>query len=116
MPEGMQSVESFVREVFQITRLGGKVWRRDDDTLLISDLGSMSCAQINMIQKRFPHVKLQIAGSEGSASGFIVICHLAAGSHAAFSSHVQIGIYLCLYCACCLFLLTSHQTYMTRFA
>ena len=111
----MQSVESFVREVFQTTRLGGKVWRRDNDTLLISDLGNMSCAQINMMQKRFPHVKLQIAGSEGSASGFIVICHLAAGSNAAFSSYVQTGMYACLYCVCCFLLLTSHQKYLTRF-
>jgi hypothetical protein len=112
----VQSVESFVSNVFQVARLGGKVWRRDDDTLLISDLGSMTCSQINVIQKRFPHIKLHITGSEASASGFIVICHLVAGSHTAFSSYVRIGIYLCLYCLCCLFMLTSHQAYVSRFS
>ena len=91
------------------------MWRRDHETLLISDVGSISCEQIDIIQKRFPHIKLQIAGSDGSLSGFIVICHLGNGLHAEFSSNVQIGIYTCLFCTCCLFLLNSHQTYMNRF-
>ena len=96
-----------------MSRYGGQFIRRDDHTFVMADIMNVSCYQIQAIQQRLPHVKLQMLSSEASTSGFVILVSLGNRQPAAkYQSCVYVGVQLCLTCVFYLYLLNMHVIHL----
>ena len=99
MVENCGKLKHVCEEVFHMSRYGGHFIRRDDHTFVIADIMHVSCYQIQAIQERLPHVKLQVVSSEASTSGFVLLVSLGNRQPTAkYQSYVYVGVQLCLTC------------------
>ena len=69
------SLKTSIQEVFQLKKHGGMIMWRDDNTLIMSDVGKVTHEQYSTIHSFFPHVQIDFLSSEASMSGFIVVFH-----------------------------------------
>jgi hypothetical protein len=59
--------------MLNIDRYGGKLYERDDSTIILKDYECMSMRQLDLIHEQFPQVDITVQSHEDSASGFVVI-------------------------------------------
>lgn len=59
--------------MLNIDRYGGKLYERDDSTIILKDYECMSMRQLDLIHEQFPQVDITMQSHKDSASGFVVI-------------------------------------------
>ena len=59
--------------MLNIDRYGGKLYERDDSTIILKDYQCMSMRQLDLIHEQFPQVDITMQSHKDSASGFVVI-------------------------------------------
>jgi hypothetical protein len=59
--------------MLNIDRYGGRLYERDDSTIILKDYRCMSMRQLDLIHEQFPHVDITVQSHHDSASGFVVI-------------------------------------------
>jgi len=59
--------------MLNIDRYGGKLYERDDSTIILKDYECMSMRQLDLIHEQFPQVDITVQSHKDSASGFVVI-------------------------------------------
>jgi hypothetical protein len=63
----------FLTKNLDLKRNGGVLFVRDESTLILSDMYTMSNENLKNIEAHFPQVTITVMSSEGSRSGFLVI-------------------------------------------
>ena len=66
-------LERFLTRQLDLKRSGAMVFIRDDSTVILTDMHTMSGEHLKNIEAHFPQVSISIMSSEGSRSGFLVI-------------------------------------------
>jgi hypothetical protein len=66
-------LERFLTRQLDLKRSGAMVFIRDDSTVILTDMYTMSGEHLKNIEAHFPQVSISIMSSEGSRSGFLVI-------------------------------------------
>lgn len=63
----------FLTNVLDLKRSGGVLFVRDESTMILSDMYTITHENLKNIEANFPHVSLTVMSSESSRSGFLVI-------------------------------------------
>ena len=63
-------------DVFSLKKYGGRFIRRDDYSFMLIDVMTLSCGQIEQLQRHLPQVKLEIVSTSASVTGFMLLGHL----------------------------------------
>lgn len=69
----MEKVENFLRNMLQIQRLGGRVKRPNDHTLVLMDVSCWGDFQAAQLKDRFPCCDVRCEANSTSLSGFMII-------------------------------------------
>ena len=59
--------------MFDLQRCGGRLTRRDDNTVVITNADFVSQQQLDAIQDEIPNLTITMQGCRTSASGFCVV-------------------------------------------
>lgn len=73
----MKILETGLRSVLDVDRRGGRLFQRDDETVILVDCSSFTSEQIECLQTVYPHLRVTVLQSEASLSGFLVVFQLA---------------------------------------
>jgi hypothetical protein len=63
----------FLNRLFDLKRSGAAIFQRDQNTVIVTDLYSLSIEHLKTIEANFPHVSITVVSSESSRSGLLVI-------------------------------------------
>lgn len=63
----------FLTKNLELKRNGGVLFVRDESTLILSDVYTVSNESLKTIETNFPQVTITVMSSESSRSGFLVI-------------------------------------------
>jgi hypothetical protein len=73
----MKILETGLRSLLDVDRRGGRLFQRDDETVILVDCSSFTSEQIECLQTVYPHLHVTVLQSESSLSGFLVVFQLA---------------------------------------
>lgn len=80
MPENAQDlsrVAAGLRYLLDLERRGGRLFQRDDNTIIVIDCSNFTSEQIDCVHTTYPHVQVSVLQSDASMSGFIVVFTVA---------------------------------------
>lgn len=88
-------LERGLRSVLDVDRQGGRLFQRDNETIVLADCSRFSSEQIECLQTVYPHIHTTVLQSEASLSGFLIIFQLAspAFKNTAALLVLQLGIF-----------------------
>lgn len=69
----MEQVEHFLTNMLQMQRLGGRVKRPNDHTLVLLDVGSWGDFQAIQLKDNFPYCDVRCDANSASLSGFVIV-------------------------------------------
>lgn len=98
----MGQLERGLRCVLDVDRRGGRLFQRDNDTIVLMDCNSLTSGQIERLQTAYPQLQVTVLQSDASASGFLILFQLA--SPAFRKSAAQLVFHLAVF-ACGLYAL-----------
>ena len=101
-------------DVFALQKYGGKFVRRDDYSFMLIDIMSVSCTQLQHLQRCLPHVKLQFVSTTASMTGFMLLGQLSSKDPFLNSkSNINLGVLCVFYSLFLLILLKKHIEYVS---
>jgi hypothetical protein len=62
-----------IEYILGLPRVGGKIFCRDSNTILLMDCEVLSNQKMLQLQQSLPHLQIDIVSSEQSVSGFVVM-------------------------------------------
>jgi hypothetical protein len=89
----------FLNRLFDIKRSGAAIFERDQNTVIVTDLYTISGEHLKTIEANFPQVSIAVVSSESSRSGFFVIfsCGGADQDHAWRRSVLRLYMHISLF-------------------
>lgn len=73
----MSRLKEGLRSMLDLDRRGGKLFQRDNETIVLTDCSSFTSEQLECLQTVYPQVRANVVQSDVSLSGFLVIFQLA---------------------------------------
>lgn len=70
-----------LHSMLDLDRRGGRIFQRDDSTLILADYSRFTSDQIECIQTVYPHLHASVVQSDASASGFLVVFQVGSPSY-----------------------------------
>lgn len=101
-------------DVFCLKKYGGRFIRRDDYSFMLIDVMTLSCTQMQQLQRHLPQVKLEIVSTSASVTGFMLLGHLSS-KHPFLKnkSCINLGVCCVFYMMFLLTLLKKHIEYVS---
>jgi hypothetical protein len=72
----MPKLVKFLNRMFDQKRSGAAIFERDHDTVIVTDLYSISNEHLKTIEVNFPQVSVAVVSSDSSRSGLLLILSL----------------------------------------
>jgi hypothetical protein len=69
----MKLLENGLRSLLDVDRRGGRLFQRDNNTVILVDCNSFTSEQIECLQTVYPHLHVTVLQSEASLTGFLVV-------------------------------------------
>lgn len=69
-----------LRSVLDLDRRGGRLFQRDDETIILVDCNRFSSDQIECLQTVYPHLQATVVQSDASVTGFLVIFQMTSST------------------------------------
>jgi hypothetical protein len=90
-------LERGLRGVLDVDRRGGRLFQRDNETIVLMDCNSLTSGQIERLQTAYPHLQVTVLQSEASASGFLILFQLASPAfrRTAAQLALHLGVFAC---------------------
>lgn len=90
----------FLNRLFDLKRSGAVIFERDRNTVIVTDLYSISDEHLKTIEANFPQVSVAVVSSESSRSGLLVIfsCGGVEQDHAWRRSVLRLYMHISLFC------------------
>ncbi|NBX17189.1 MAG: hypothetical protein EBR09_07480 [Proteobacteria bacterium] len=98
----MAHLERCLHRVLEIDRRGGRLFQRDNETVVLMDCNNFSSEHIECLQIVYPQLMVTVVQSDTSASGFLILFQLA--SSAFRRTAAQLAFHLIIF-ACSLYAL-----------
>jgi hypothetical protein len=73
----MAKLERGLRSVLDVDRQGGRLFQRDNETIVLADCSRFTSDQIECLQIVYPHIRTTVLQSDASVSVFLIIFQLA---------------------------------------
>ena len=107
----MQATMQIVESVLQVTNRGGRLFARDDNTILVVDYDGITSKLMQQIEEQCPQWTVEVVQADISSSGFVII--FSKNSHArAWQSSSCMQLCLLLLCVFVI-LLHMHRNFVT---
>lgn len=98
----MAHLERSLCSVLNVDRRGGRLFQRDNETIVLMDCNSFTSEHIECLQAAYPQLRITVVQSDTSASGFLILFQHA--SSAFRKTAAQLAFHLVLF-ACSLYAL-----------
>lgn len=103
----------FLTKNLDLKRTGGVLFVRDESTLILSDMYTVSNECLKNIEAHFPQATITVMSSEGSRSGFLVIIGCGQDKDNAWQrSMLRLWMHFSLFLSTCLWAFQLNRSTM----
>ncbi len=75
--QDLSRVAAGLRSLLDLERRGGRLFQRDNDTIILMDCNRFTSEQIDCVQTVYPQLEVAVLQSDASLTGFLVVFRMA---------------------------------------